>query len=263
MAHPLDAIYAKLERADEGVKTLNREARDFLTADPRPYEIRFEFDDNLKAARWKIYERIAIPLRLSVITGEVLHHCRSAFDHLVSALVAARGEPPLNTHQFPICRKREKFEKAIRGGNVKGISASAFDLIEKMQPYNHRTPESYTLNIIHLMDNISKHRTVLVVSAAATLDKNLTIKGPKFYGPHNPIKITDFFGRVGQATKDGEDFFLIQFERATSQFHADVNIAMQVAFDKPGTGEIVPVIPNLTKMVGFTKKVIRDFTREF
>src|SRR4051812_17788784 len=119
MPHPLDGCYAKIQRAEEHIKTLNMEISAFLEGDPKPYQIVRQFQNDGLQYAFIAKGSSIVPIRFSVIIGEVFHQLRFSLDHLVCALVLKNGKSISTSHQFPICTKAEHFDKALKSGAIK------------------------------------------------------------------------------------------------------------------------------------------------
>jgi hypothetical protein len=110
MSHPLDGCWAKIKRANENIDNLRTEIINFtgsndyrvvrdVNKETRKYTFRAFGPDN------------AIPLRFSVLAGEIIHHLRSSLDHLTWALVLVTKRPLLkfNSPSAPQCQRRSEF----------------------------------------------------------------------------------------------------------------------------------------------------------
>jgi hypothetical protein len=140
MAHPLDGCCAKLNRAQETIETLDGEIKAFVKNDPNRFEIFADFQKAFEDV-FKVRGDPDPPLRFAVIAGEVVHHLRSALDHLLYALIVNNGFSPTKNAQFPICDNKEFLEKACKRGRIQGTNIQAKLLIESAQPYPHSTPK--------------------------------------------------------------------------------------------------------------------------
>ena len=204
VAHPLDSIKAKIERADKTLHDLNGEIVAFIRAHSDPYRIVREFRNQGKDYVFIAFGELAVPLRFSVLAGEILYHLRSSLDHLVWKLVEEEGGTPTRANQFPICATAEKFAKTCSQGYVKGVSDSAKRLIESVQPYATPNPSTSVLAVIEEWCNTDKHRLLLVVSGAARLGDRLEVAGDE------PVEITGFSPPVlRKVTNDGVELFRI------------------------------------------------------
>lgn len=106
-----------------------------------------------------------IPLML----GDFVHNLRSTLDHIVCQLALLNGQPVecCTKTAFPVCID-PSHESLVRKAK-RFVSSKAFEVIEECQPYaaakaQGYPPEHHTLWILSELDNIDKHRTVLVVA---------------------------------------------------------------------------------------------------
>src|SRR6266850_676840 len=108
MAHPLDSARERLKRADENITNLNSEITELLAPFPR---VRLEGTEpkisepdrqKFEVLRKLALSGTALP-RFSVLAGEIVHHLRSAFDHVAWQLssAAVRAASP-NQIEFPV-----------------------------------------------------------------------------------------------------------------------------------------------------------------
>lgn len=98
MPPSLDNPRAKLGRAEEHLKALDKEARAFGEHDPNSIVRELDTRD-----KWVIYRiRVAEepPVRLGLIFGDYLYNLRSALDNLVWQLVLLAGGTPGYHHRF-------------------------------------------------------------------------------------------------------------------------------------------------------------------
>src|SRR5437868_13120429 len=90
---PVLGCSAKIHRADHSIHQLAAETAAFAEANLRGYRIVSEGDADTKTIVVKLYgDDTPIPPCFAVVAGEIIHHLRSALDHLVYAL-GARQEP--------------------------------------------------------------------------------------------------------------------------------------------------------------------------
>ena len=210
-----------------------------------------------------------LPLRFAVVAGEVIHHLRSTLDHLVVALAARNGQDPLNQHQFPVCRKQDKFEKAVRGGCTKGISASALKLIADAQPYLRPRPDDYFLTTLHELDVVDKHRLLLVVAAAARMGQRVDIGVDEAKAAElgiTPVDVAIIGLGIPIRCKISEsptEIFRIMLAEPDPVFHADVDIICDVAFEKCGSIEMPSIIVALESLRKATARLVDKFANEF
>jgi hypothetical protein len=265
MSRPLDGCWAKIERAREQIGNLNSEITALLNSGS--YTIVGENQPERRRYAFKLLGPPA-PLRIAVVAGEIVHHLRSAFDHVVWALAKKIAIPDDERIQFPVCDSRERFEKAVRGGIIKGVSKTDRPLIEALQPYKTTDPANSILRIIHNLDIADKHRLLVVVTHALFLGNVITITknestDPAF-GIELPPTTTDSQGRLiaryPSAIEDGVEVHWIPLRGAANpEFEVEVNSTVQIAFEQVGTMEREPVIPILVQLCNGVERAIHTF----
>ena len=110
-------LWAKIVRAEESIKNLDAEITQYLASDPKPYRIVGELHNDDREYGFTAYSD-PVPLRFSIIAGEIVHHLRSALDHVIWAMATRNNRNPRNRIQFPICDTPHKFERALKNGIV-------------------------------------------------------------------------------------------------------------------------------------------------
>lgn len=108
-------------------------------------------------------------VELGIVVGEVIHQARTALDHVVFAIAVARRFPAqlandeIRNLSFPICNTADSFTADWRIsrqflGQLLGPDAMAE--IQNSQPF---MTDRGDLWVLKCLDDIDKHRTVLVV----------------------------------------------------------------------------------------------------
>jgi hypothetical protein len=131
MSLPLDGCWAKIERANENIKNLEAEITTFVH--PDPYIVVGNVDHQKKECTF-VADAKTIPLRFSVLAGEIIHHLRSSLDHLICTLVVQQSNVVNLRHGFPICLNEKGFRAARKTGKIEGISEAAQAIVEHLQP---------------------------------------------------------------------------------------------------------------------------------
>jgi hypothetical protein len=152
---------AKLKRAHEHLQALDGECRGFLYSEPYYVTAKFEPEAGCFVVRLRIREDV--PIRFSLIVGDLIHNLRSALDQ-AAWLVACRSTPveqlwrPDTARKiaFPLAPSRERFE----GHSIMPfIALDARAILEPLQPYHlEDTPQA--LGRLNELWNIDKHRVV-------------------------------------------------------------------------------------------------------
>jgi hypothetical protein len=115
-------------------------------------------------------------VRVGILTGEILHNLRSALDYLAKVLVRTHGGKPTPKTQFPLFTEPPKAQKSIiiHGG----ISRQSLVLLDELQPYNATDPPSQPLAVLQDLNNVDKHRTLLMVDGGVTNFQSSLAWGP-------------------------------------------------------------------------------------
>lgn len=240
MGHPLEGAYAKVARARENLKELDRKSVAFVAA--HPYSIAPETDSEtgqLVGVLRPHGQEEPVPVELGVIAGEVGHNLRSALNYLTLRL----AEPPVGTGagdstQFPIFfdQPGRTYKKPVRerfreGENkyLYGVRSPHRALLEKAQPYNGRHLQH--LAFLAMLNNGDKHR---VVTTAGIL------------GHVAPPDLGDYKGKMlihmypTPAVHDGSEVFRLfgaDFEGDRADVHMEFHPTYEIGFgDNPMIG---------------------------
>lgn len=248
--------WAKVERAEEHIENLKIETEAFFAADPKPYRIVREPEEEGVGYVWKGFEDRAPPPIIPILAGEAIHQLRSALDHLVTGMVRARGNSITTDHGFPITKERYVFEEARKRGQIKGISLAAQNLIESVQPYN--APDGYASSILwtlHRQDIEDKHRLLLVVNAAAFMHKMQVTAG---------VRVVDLgLQPPRRLTKEGVELFRLTIRDGDADFDPNPEFPPFIAFEEFGTVQLNPVFKALGEARDFVVQTINRFAGEF
>jgi hypothetical protein len=164
--HPLDGVWAKIDRARDNLHTLDEATQRFLHRNP----YRIVPEPEVQPGHYVIrVQAERTPLALPTIVGDVIHDLRSALDNLVWQLVIANGCDPGRHNQFPIYMKEAQFVDAVgrwkkakrRAGPLAGVAPHAWAEIYRLQPYRRAKPKFTALATLARLSNIDKHRGLL------------------------------------------------------------------------------------------------------
>jgi hypothetical protein len=264
--HPLVGCWAKIERVKEQIHHLNGEIAALLNSGV--YTIAGENQSDRRRYAFKLLGP-AVPLRIAVVAGEIVHHLRSCFDHVVWALARKNGLPDAERTNFPVCQTPEKFKNAVRDGIIKGVSASEHPLIEALQPYRSPDPPNSILQIVHDLDITDKHRLLVVVTHALVMGNTLVITKNDCPDPEFGIELPPpVVGPQGQllgvqypwAIEDGIEVHWIPLRGPHNpKFEMTVNSTVQITFEQVGTLKRAPVIPILIQLCNGVEVAIHTF----
>jgi hypothetical protein len=264
MSLPLDGCWAKIERANENIKNLETEIATLVQ--PDPYVAAGNVNHQRKECIF-VAKAKPIPLRLSVLVGEIIQHLRSSLDHVIWALALQRHAMPHPRIGFPICLTEKKFEEAKKAGIINGISGNAQTIVEHLQPYrsaNWRTTASDTpLRIIHDLNNTDKHRLLAVVISAVYVTNTIHFSGKMGNTAVAQIVPEQWADLLLRTELDGTKILTVHFAKMDPELQVNAYFRHQVAFEQFGTREVEPVIPNLMLLRDATIKAIKLFEGEF
>jgi hypothetical protein len=183
--------------------------------------------------------------------------------------VIKNGGTPTRQHQFPIYTSRKKFDEACSRGLLKDISRSAEKVIRSLQPYTSETPDDTIFYVLQQYDNLDKHQLLLVVCTVArlgqkiTIGENAEIKSKTGRMGKNPIIIGLGDPRPRKITKDGVVVFTIDLGEPAPELEAEAEFVPQVAFEKCGRAELIPVTEILPAMLQATANCVNALIGEF
>jgi hypothetical protein len=203
----------------------------------------------------------AVPPRIAVIAGEIVHHLRSCFDYVVWALASKNGLPDTERVNFPVCQTPEKFNKAVRDGVTKGVSVADRALIEALQPYRTPDPLNSILKVIHDLDIADKHRLLTVVTHTLVLGNAITITKNNSPDPKFGIELPDTKTLIYPwAIEDGVEVHWVPLRGTPGpEFEMKINSAIQIAFEQVGTLKREAVVPILVHLCNCTETALHAF----
>lgn len=248
--HPFAGIAEKLGRADENIVNLHNEILAFF--ETGKYPVIPNPDDEHWQEAVNYHKNLRVPLRFSVLAGEIVHHLRSCLDHIVWVF---SSESARRDHEgilaFPIlCEVPNKKKLARYNAQIQGIAdpSSVRDLIWQVQPCNRgaNIPDD-PLCLIHNMDRLDKHRELVIVTSCA----NLTLPDAK----------TDIAVKVMEY-RQGKTLSTADVAAVSRAIKYDAKVAPQVAFAKFGKWETQFVVPALTHLLNAVDDVAELFARE-
>jgi hypothetical protein len=262
MSHPMDGCWAKIERAKENIKNLTIEADGFLRANADGYGVVGKLKNEREYVITAFDKGLQpVPLRFSVMAGEILHNLRTSLDHLVCAHVEARGGKPTRAHYFPICVGADQFKAAFSGKAVEGVAGRFRAIVESVQPYRKPKPVIEPLTILHELNNTDKHRLLIIAYNVLTL----TSGGELGIGSDMGELVITGFSKPEwvRPTKDGAEVFCITFSKSQPDVKVEAQLSAQIAFEEFGPLKHEPVIPSLTHLAEATVKALELFRGEF
>ncbi len=234
----LAGAIAKIERAEEQIRYLNSEATAYFSK-PTGHTIVGRRDQEDSRSAMVGLRGPNLPIRFSILIGEVSHQLRSSLDHLLWQLVIANNVQPDRWNEFPIYDDPIKYESgSVR--KVQGLSGEAKAFIKGYQPYKCRwgSPHEDPLWIVHETDRIDKHR--LLVSTVA-----------------NASYTSRFLDKLFFESKTSFEY-LIQPPHEVDVDHYPV---LSIALNDVVDGQ--PVVPLLSNCTDWIKRLLDEAAIEF
>lgn len=239
---PIDGINEKLKRANENIINLEAEIALFFKECKYP----IVGDEDIKALDEKVkyFETLRVPLRFSVLAGEILHHFRSSLDHIAWLLSFSeiREKTPVRV-EFPVfCERFNKDGSPSLKGKIEIFASDAAQqIIKRVQPYNGPDPLNDMLWIIHDLDRKAKHRELPLTFIAFDM------------GSPELNAIGNFY-----ADNPGAPF---PFHLAR-KIQQNMKPTPLVAFADFSKGESQPIIPALRSLEGEVRYVLNQLLGE-
>ncbi len=244
------------------------------------YSVVPEFNPQTRQFHLRLHVlRPAPVLRFGVVSGDVVHQARSALDNLIEQATVTNFGSSLPATEFPVFGDPAKYGQLVTKGPkkgqpaptsglyaIRGIFPGAFDLVEKLQPYNRAADRGPgPLSVLHHFWNMDKHRVPAVV-AAGTLASypSLSIQGV-------PNGSRDIYVMMLFPFEEGVNLFetVLLPEETPEQIKQNVKMQLtsEIEFGDgplgPQTGRRYPVAEALESTIRFTEAVIADFSRFF
>lgn len=238
-------IREKLKRSHENILSLQSEINEFIESGEFAV---FSFEDKVTVQKAAEYHRHrVIPLRFSVLAGEIIHHLRSCLDHIAWELSGNwyRQSKSRRDIRFPVFEKCPPPDSKRKTGyerQVLGISSpAALILIEWFQPFMAANPQNSPLLIAHTMDITDKHQSLVLCGSTGTIPISADVLAR--FGQH----------RFGVPRSEPVDI--------AAEFRRDPRIYAQVSFKRFGTRDSEPVIQGLGELQNFVVRVTELFER--
>ncbi|MGD9933184.1 MAG: hypothetical protein AB7T37_05640 [Dehalococcoidia bacterium] len=150
---------ARVKRAIEHLDELTKEAGEFLAAPVlRPIQ---DFDTEPGFLLVKVKPPGPVPIRLSVLVGEILYQFRAALNNLACELTELNGQPATLHTAFPIFSDRDQFAK-WRHKRIGDMSQIHQGWIESEQPFIRYSedPSHDPLCTLYGLSDLDRHRAL-------------------------------------------------------------------------------------------------------
>lgn len=247
----------KIERAKEHVADMESGLQRFHALNP--YHVGVKRDPNTRRPTYFMLSVAPVPRRISLLVGETIHCLRSALDHIAYELFIANGGTPTAAKHvyFPISDSAAKY-KTEGLGKVKGLAQTAINAINATEPYDGGNGR--WLWVLHKLNNIDKHRLlIVVVSAHRNVDVSAIfarefakLPSGRFKGlqiPPIPLMPADRKCPL----KSGDELFT---DAPDAEFDQNIKFTFTVSFGEPGILEGEPVVESLHQMTNLVSSIL-------
>lgn len=261
LAMALGEARARLMRARQNVDNLKlllagsalpEQDRDAVSIKPRP-----------DGKTFGLFARVSSPPEAArLMISDIVHDARTALDYMIYRLaVRVSGESAARSSRklcFLACDTPDRF-KTVAGQFKKFLGDAPIAAMERLQKYKGLDARSEVLWELSELDNISKHRMIVVLHKELTESQILMeYKGVRLRGEiRNPQRVR---------LDDGAEIAAFAFPRAFPPDKVQMNLqaTLAVAFtDSNGACDGKAVLPTLRSMVDAAGSVVDDFEREF
>ena len=256
-----DEIGLRLARADQGLKTLQNEVRDYLRK--KPYTVGFEADPK-HADRRRIFVRIdqEIPESVPIRISECVHHWRAALDNFAYILNCRHARRRhVSGSEFPIFLHSRDFAERTRAGvatrrsglhKTRGLRPGAQAIIERLQPYNGGHVGD-ALWMLHELSNADKHRLLHTCGSV--------LEGSKYKVRHlDPgIQITKVRWVLGPVEDNATIgyLYIVKTGNPNAKMTVDFTLTYRIAFEDR-TNDAGQPLPTNGQLINATMFAIRD-----
>jgi hypothetical protein len=205
----------------------------------------------------------------ALIVGDIIHNLRCALDHLVLQLALVNGTPLAEASEvtfFPICLDGPSFRSSVREFK-RCISKEALTALKTVQPYyaskvRNLPVEASVLLIISKLDNIDKHRMLVVVEEGYTIS-DVTIRTKDGMVAKPPIKPDIWMPMKDSAELCSVDFSAVQFE-GQDEMSMDVHSSVDVFLNEPGLAlEAMRLRTILPLCIRYVETIVNSFGQWF
>jgi hypothetical protein len=251
MAHPLDGVQLKCERARHHLNTLKLEFDAFARD---AYSIRHTVTDDGREHVYRVVRLRKTRPEWGPIIGDCLGNSASALDHLAYQLAILHTgtlTPNLaRDTRFRIYGTPREFWNNLP--KLQAIGPDQVAPLERLQPYHGiRSPDDHWLMILKRLSDFDKHRTVHTT-------------GYRFGGMthHQPDSLIDTVFPTGQL-KLGTELARFVFDPPDSEMDVSPSFTVHITFKDTPIADGVEVWPLLDTICTRVDAVVDEFRSLF
>ncbi|MGD0883106.1 MAG: hypothetical protein ABSB09_16195 [Acidimicrobiales bacterium] len=225
----LASVLVKIDRAESHLRFLEADVERVFPG--HRYVIEPEIYDEGRRHVFKAQHPPEIPPDWSLVVGDMFHNLRSSLDYLAYQLVLCCGGTPNTKTNFPIRDRpyirrnwwRPWKEQRILPTISGGIGRDVREILEAVQPY-HGPKRNHGLDLLRHLDNVDKHRRLVIIAVATTNSISSAISGD----PMEPPPSTTVFTR--RPFEHDEVIAIVNYERPYPQPDPNLYFIPDIAF---------------------------------
>jgi hypothetical protein len=265
MAHPLDGVWAKLDRARLHLDDLHTcMARLFTPKQDGAATAAHEYNSDRQELIVRLPKATPTDPSFPLLVGDCIHNARSALDHLVFQLAILNRAPSAaaNKTMFPVCLTPEQFRDSTARKVAPFVSGATLAEIEKLQPYATGNADAEDiLWVLSQLDIIDKHRLLLVtVSKFRPVAFTVTVPTGEQFAHEIP-------SGKWKPSADGAEIIRFDLSSAIKQqgkVHVKIKTASSVQIESTGmVCDGMPVEAVLSDCIQHTINIVGGFQEMF
>jgi hypothetical protein len=255
-------IILKVERAKKHVRALEGEVKVFLEREP--YKVGVTLEQQSRRPAYYLAAVEAVPDTLALIAGDAIQNLRSALDHLAFQIVRFdTGADPINPKDiyFPISETNAQYSKSL-SKKLRGASRESIDKIDAFKPYEGGNDQ---LCMLHYLNIIEKHRTLLAVGCLSTgfafpdfmvakSEQEFIYSATEYYDTMNVF--LEEFGGPKFPLEAGLPLFV---DRADSELNPNLKFRFDIAFNEAGVAQGNPIVETLHQLTDLVEGIVAAF----
>lgn len=261
MAHPIDGIRSKIERAKQNIEEFQLRAAAFYGTNPC---VVMSKDDPQRGQRIYYLASIEdIPHSLADIAADAIHNLRKPLDYIATRIeYAACGAKPKHQVYFPIGRDATHYE-TVRRACIKCAGQAAIDAFDATEPY--QGGKGHAIWQLHQLDKPEKHEVPLTTSAGLSgvdvsgFMRDQFAKAKAEQPWIEPDLVPELFIRPADRMcplKVGDELFA---EPLDMEVQHERKFAFDVSFHQAGVIECEPALPTLHQFADLVGGIVTAF----
>jgi len=250
-----DDVLEKIKRAYEHLVEFQSTLDAFRQS--KPYEVTGKRDPKTRQFIYSIVKADPIPVRLSVISGDVLQNLRSSLDYLACSLVRSHSpSAPIDKCGFPIFDEvpTTKEHERTFARKVKGMEDKAIDLIKNIKPYKGGDDVLWRL---HALNNRDKHRLLLTTATGLRpLNVGMHMRATR---QNMRGHVPDFYVSTGSRVFPLKIGTVLYVDSPDAEENKNIEITVDVVFNEPGVCVGEPVFLVLRRSLNEVRRTVEKF----